>query len=185
MLTVVTSTAFILKQMYDLVPSNAHRSLDKLGACLRNSTSKTSGGGITLVNCGDWGTDQITWIVGGVLIVFVVAAGLYLAHPWWAGRRWLDWRRQPAAWITRTDYPELFARLDGLRREMELSRSPRWLLATNLHDTDAVTLGLPGRRRIVIDAGLAKLLRADPRSSGRRYATSWVISAIATSTSLI
>ena len=95
--------------------------------------------------------DWATFVGGGLVLLFGLAAAAYLLHPSWIVRR----RRLRR--LTVDGQPGLVGDLDRLRRQMGLARSPDWRLAPYARTTGGQAFGLPWHRYVQIDAGLAVL----------------------------
>ncbi|WP_158610817.1 M48 family metalloprotease [Micromonospora endolithica] len=96
----------------------------------------------------------------GVGVLAAVAIALYLAHPWWIVRRNRS-RQLPPGLVG-----GVAEDLDDLRRTMGLARAPQWWLVPHRGTPSGQAFGLPGRRRIQLDAG-ALVLRATDRPAFR------------------
>ncbi|WP_158581566.1 M48 family metalloprotease [Actinomadura spongiicola] len=99
--------------------------------------------------------EQIRWVLVGDTAMLGLAGLLYLLHPWWRVRRWR------LAELRGVDDPGTVQRLDTLSREMGLARSPTWMVSAD-GGVDGLAFGLPGRRRVMLTAGLLKRAGADP-----------------------
>ncbi|RKS71050.1 peptidase M48-like protein [Actinomadura pelletieri DSM 43383] len=98
--------------------------------------------------------DQIRWVVVGDTAMLGLAGLLYLLHPWWRVRRWR------LAELRDVDDPETAQRLDALSRKMGLARPPTWMVSAD-GGVDGLAFGLPGRRRVMLTAGLLKQAGTD------------------------
>ncbi|MBQ1076186.1 M48 family metalloprotease [Micromonospora sp. C31] len=99
--------------------------------------------------------EPFTLVAVGLGVLVVVAVALYLAHPWWIVRRSRA-RRLPSDLVH-----GLADDLDGLRRDSGLTRAPQWWLVPHRGTPSGQAYGLPGRRRIQLDAGLLVLRATD------------------------
>ncbi|GHJ43191.1 hypothetical protein Cs7R123_05330 [Catellatospora sp. TT07R-123] len=100
--------------------------------------------------------DQAAWIGVGVGLVFMLAALLYLLHPWWIRRS------RGLLPLAGPDSAELIADLDRLPAQVGLARSPRWLLDPRAATAGGQAFGLPWRPVVVLDAGLIMRYGTDP-----------------------
>ncbi|WBB68408.1 M48 family metalloprotease [Micromonospora sp. WMMD812] len=97
---------------------------------------------------------------GGLGLLIVVALALYLAQPWWLVRRNRARRLSPDL------APGLIDDLEQLHREVGLARAPQWWVAPLRGTPSGQVFGLPGRRRVQLDAGLL-VLRVTDRAAFR------------------
>jgi hypothetical protein len=91
--------------------------------------------------------DQVVVIGAGIAVLFGLAVTSYLLHPWWLIRRR---RLRPIV-----NAPNLLGTLEQLRQEAGLTRAVDWRLAPHARTTGGQAFGLPWRRSVQIDAGLA------------------------------
>jgi Zn-dependent protease with chaperone function len=172
-MAVIATSALIFLDVYLAVPSNQVRAANAQSACKRQLLDGLSGVGQANVEGRARLLTQFrrclipanlawdTWAGYGVLILFALAAILYVLHPWrkinnWRVRRWRIGRRRAQALAT-DGQPELAAVLGQLSREAGLSRAPHWLMA----DLPTVTFGLPWRRYVRLNAGLVVSHKTD------------------------
>ncbi|MFJ8045513.1 M48 family metallopeptidase [Kitasatospora sp. NPDC096147] len=99
--------------------------------------------------------DQLRWLVGGLVLVLVVAALLYAAHPPVLARRYRLRGFDPS------DAALLLAELERLRRTAGAGRV-RFLSRPFDPVPSAFVAGLPGRRTVVLSAGLVVRHHTDP-----------------------
>ncbi|MDG4781896.1 M48 family metalloprotease [Micromonospora sp. WMMD961] len=104
--------------------------------------------------------EPFTVVANGLFVLAVMSVAFYLVHPWWIVRRSRS-RRLPPDLVG-----GLADDLDELRRDMGLTRAPQWWLVPTRGTTSGQAFGLPGRRRIQLDAGLL-VLRATDRPAFR------------------
>ncbi|KKK06576.1 M48 family metalloprotease [Micromonospora sp. HK10] len=100
--------------------------------------------------------DQAAWIGVGVGLVFLLAALLYLLHPWWIARS------RGLLPLDGPDSVQLIADLDRLPAQVGLARPPRWLLDPRAATAGGQAFGLPWRPAVVLDAGLIMRYGTDP-----------------------
>ncbi|MEU6075789.1 M48 family metalloprotease [Micromonospora sp. NPDC047074] len=100
-------------------------------------------------------TGQVAFAAAGLAALAGVAALGYAGHP-----RWLV-RRHRLLRLSTTASPRLVADLDELARTAGLARTPSWWLAPGRRTTGGQAFGLPGRRRVALDAGLLVLRARD------------------------
>ncbi|MEV1328476.1 M48 family metalloprotease [Micromonospora costi] len=96
----------------------------------------------------------------GVGLLILVAVALYLAEPWWIVRRNRARRLPPDL------APGLADDLTDPLRHLGLDRAPEWWLAPLRPTAGGRVFGLPGRRCVLLDAGLL-VLRATDRAAFR------------------
>ncbi|MFY1594790.1 M48 family metalloprotease [Micromonospora sp. WMMD737] len=92
----------------------------------------------------------------GVGALALVAVVMYVAHPWWIIRRNRSRVLDPG-WV-----PGLGRELARLERATGLARAPQWWFAPRRGTPSGQAFGLPGRRRIQLDAGLLVLRATEP-----------------------
>ncbi|SOD89242.1 M48 family metalloprotease [Streptomyces sp. Ag109_G2-15] len=115
--------------------------------------------------------DQAQWIGIGFLLLCAVSSACYLSHPWWVTRSRCE--RFPALPSLRSrtlsrfpskDKPEereMAEYLADLCRAVGVQPEPVWLLDAWAASKNGLTFGLPWRRCVIVDDGLAKCFHAD------------------------
>ncbi|MER7459257.1 M48 family metalloprotease [Micromonospora sp. NPDC126480] len=96
----------------------------------------------------------------GLGLLMVVALALYLTHSWWIVRRDRSRRLKPHL------VPGLTEELAQLSHDIGLARALEWRLVPHGGAPSGQAFGLPGRRRVHLDAGLL-VLRATDRPAFR------------------
>ena len=100
--------------------------------------------------------DAAGWMLGGVALVFAVAAVLTVAWPRIKERR-AGFRPLEAA-----DAPDVLATLGDLSREAGLQRAPRWVWNPLRQGVTGLAYGHPGRYAVGLTGGLVVLHSTDP-----------------------
>ena len=176
-MAVIATSALIFLDVYSAVPSNQARVTNAQQTCKQRLLDGLSGVGQANAQARAQLLTQFrqcltpanrawdAWAGCGILIVFALAALLYVLHPWRKINRWQTggWRisRQRARALATDMDPALAAALAQLSREAGLSRPPVWLGSRSPRVT-AVAFGLPWRRYVRLNAGLVVLRDKDP-----------------------
>jgi Zn-dependent protease with chaperone function len=167
---VLATGSIVYHSLYFMVPSQRLFAVDMMTGCwaARYPGSQQSGVRTTdditaranaAIQFGDCLVplyrDQLAWIAVGLVVLFGLAALLYVVHP-----QWIICRGRLAP-LKAEDSPELAAYLAGLVDEAGLSRPPVFVLAPTVRTVSGVTFGRFRRYFVRLDAGLVVLFTTD------------------------
>jgi len=136
-----------------------------LACTSEHQTALASAGGLAATSAA---TDALTacvqdanrslagWMLGGTILLLVVAGAIVLATPLWIRRRR---RLRP---LTRADAPAVLDELGALAREAGLEEEPTWLWNPLDPSPTGLAFGRPGRYSIALMGGLVTRQLADP-----------------------
>jgi Zn-dependent protease with chaperone function len=96
------------------------------------------------------------WMIGGTVLLLVVAAVIMFLHP-----RWIV-RRRDLRPLERQDAPEVVDELSALAKESGLREEPRWLWNPLDPSPTGLAFGRPGSHAIALMGGLVTRRFADP-----------------------
>ena len=95
------------------------------------------------------------WLIGGVILVLAVAAGIY-----WLIPTWKLWQNKLVP-LTTEDAPEMVVYLADLCHEVGLAKPPVFVLNPLSSGTDGLVFGCLGRYYVVLSGGLVTLFATD------------------------
>ena len=97
----------------------------------------------------------VWWLIGGVMLVLVVAGGIYLLVPMWK-----LWRNKLVP-LTVEDAPEMVTYLANLCHEVGLAKPPVFILNPLSSGTNGLAFGRLGQYYVVLSGGLVTLFTTD------------------------